>query len=104
MIDVVIGSSYGDEGKGRVVNDLSSKETLVCRFNGGDQAGHTVVHDGVRHVFSHFGAGTLKGAITYLSEFFVCHPLKFLMERDELKSKGILPRVIVDPRSLVTTP
>ena len=45
---VVIGASYGDEGKGRTVCDLATPDSVVVRFNGGAQAGHTVVHAGRR--------------------------------------------------------
>ncbi len=49
---------------------------MVVRFNGGCQAGHTVVTpDGLRHVFSHFGAGTLAGVPTFLSQYFICNPI-----------------------------
>lgn len=100
---VVIGAAYGDEGKGVTVNALANPESLVVRFNGGAQAGHTVVHRGRRHVFSHFGAGTLKGAETYLSRFFVCHPLAFWPERQALVGLGIDPRVRVSPHCPITT-
>ena len=103
----VIGANYGDEGKGlvvdRLVRDLS--RPWVIRFNGGAQAGHTVtLAGGHRHIFSHFGAGTLAGAPTFLSRFFVSNPILFLREADELGGIGIAPRVVVDGRSPVTTP
>lgn len=103
----VIGAHYGDEGKGlivdRLVRDLA--RPWVIRFNGGAQAGHTVsLPDGHRHIFSHFGAGTLAGAPTFLSRFFVSNPLLFLREAEELDAFGITPRIVVDPRSPLTTP
>lgn len=61
----VIGANYGDEGKGLVTDALSHNDTTVVRFNGGGQAGHTVVTpDGRRHVFKHIGAGSFRGAHT----------------------------------------
>lgn len=103
-IDIVIGSAYGDEGKGATTNALSTPESVVVRFNGGAQAGHTVEHEGIRHVFSHFGAGTLKGAKTYLSKYFVCNPFIFTKELIELDKMGLVPQVYVDPQAYVTTP
>ena len=100
---VVIGIAYGDEGKGQTVHALCSSESVVVRFNGGCQAGHTVVHGGKRRVFSHFGSGTLKGAKTYLSRHFVCHPLAFLSEWYDLAANGINPVVKVSPECPVTT-
>jgi adenylosuccinate synthase len=105
---VVIGSSFGDEGKGLMTDRLAregGRGTLVARFNGGAQAGHTVVdEEGVRHVFSHFGAGTLAGADTLLTRHFIANPIVFQRERGELAGLGVSPRVSTDPRALVTTP
>jgi adenylosuccinate synthase len=84
-VDVVIGAAYGDEGKGHVASCLASPESIVVRFNGGCQAGHTVYSkSGVRRVFSHFGSGTMTGARTYLSKHFVCNPILFLAELKDL--------------------
>jgi adenylosuccinate synthase len=103
-VDVVIGAAYGDEGKGATVNRLATEQSVVVRFNGGCQAGHTVEHNGIRHVFSHFGAGTLRGAETYLSSFFVTSPLAFYNERRALRGYGITPKVSISADCLVTTP
>jgi adenylosuccinate synthase len=99
--EVVIGAQYGDEGKGLMVDYLSSPDTLVVRFNGGSQAGHTVVTpEGERHVFKSIGAGTYRGASTLLSRFFILNPLAFLEEIQEF------PRAIVyvDALARLTTP
>ena len=77
----------------------------MIRFNGGAQAGHTVVSpEGIRHIFSHFGSGTLAGASTYLSKYFIVNPILFNREYDVLIKKGIVPRVYVSPECIVTTP
>ncbi|MFT5130018.1 MAG: adenylosuccinate synthase, partial [Rhodothermales bacterium] len=99
--DVVIGAAYGDEGKGRTVCDLATADSVVVRFNGGAQAGHTVYWNGTRHVFSHFGAGTLKGCETVLAREFGCHPRLFNHEWAELAA--FQPRVLVDPNCRLTT-
>ncbi len=107
QLQVVIGANFGDEGKGLITDYLAAKAEagIVIRFNGGAQAGHTVVTpNGVRHVFGHFGAGSLVGLPTYLSSFFVVHPLLFQKELAELKQLGFTPQVYVDPSCLVTTP
>lgn len=103
----VIGAHYGDEGKGLVVDRLARDlvDPWIVRFNGGAQAGHTVtLPDGRRHVFSHVGAGTLAGAPTYLSRFFVANPYLFLREAEELRAAGVAPRVVLDPLAPLTTP
>lgn len=103
----VIGANFGDEGKGAMVDYFASKASapcLVVRANGGAQAGHTVVAEGHRHVFGHFGSGTLAGAETYLGKHFVCNPMLFWHEHQQLGKLGVVPIVGVDPRCFITTP
>jgi adenylosuccinate synthase len=102
---VVIGANFGDEGKGLVTDWLCSQGAgVVVRFNGGANAGHTVVTpDGERHVFSHFGSGTLCEVPTFLSQFFVCNPIQFFEERQKLITLGFHPQVFAHPDCLVTT-
>lgn len=106
--DVVIGANYGDEGKGLMTDYLTSREpgTVVVRFNGGCQAGHTVATpDGRRHVFSHFGSGCFTNAPTYLSRYFAVNPLLYLKERTALLATlQRRPTLYVDARAPVTTP
>ncbi|SFR64997.1 adenylosuccinate synthetase [Anaeromicropila populeti] len=113
MAKVVIGANFGDEGKGLMTDyfGANSKNPIVIRFNGGAQAGHTVVTtQGTRHVFSHFGAGSLLGVPTYLSQFFAVNPLIFFKEWEELKlcfcrkKNPVFPKVMVSENCMVTTP
>ena len=108
----IIGAGFGDEGKGRtveyVVNKLlrAGEKPIVIRYNGGAQAGHTVqLADGTRHVFSHFGSGTLMDVPTYLSEYFIVEPGRFLNEYAVLKTKmDTNPKVAIHANALLTTP
>jgi adenylosuccinate synthase len=68
----------------------------VIRFSGGHQAGHTVVTDDTRHVFSNFGSGTLRGVPTYWSKFCTVEPIGLLNELDALKIKGYNPILYID--------
>lgn len=99
----VVGAAWGDEGKGNVTNYYATPDTVVVRYCGGGNAGHTVVHNGLRHVFHHFGSGTLKGALTFLSRYFVHNPILYFQELKTLRAFGIEPKVYVDPAGLVTT-
>lgn len=105
-IDIVLGAGFGDEGKGATVNALITdpKNTMVIRFNGGHQVGHTVVHNDIRHPFSNFGSGTLKGVPTYWSEFCTVNPMAVKNEGDVLRSYGINPIVYYNSNAMVTTP
>jgi adenylosuccinate synthase len=102
---VVIGANFGDEGKGLITDYLCAEGAgMVVRFNGGAQAGHTVVTpEGDRHVFRHFGSGSLQGVPTFLSQFFVCNPIAFFKERAELLALGFDPVLYAHPDCLVTT-
>jgi adenylosuccinate synthase len=104
---IVIGLGFGDEGKGLTTSYLCStvENPLVVRFNGGHQAGHTVVKDGVRHVFSSFGAGSLYKVPSYLSHYCTLFPKAVINEFYELvEVKSVQPRLIVNPLCPVTTP
>ena len=103
--NVVLDLGFGDSGKGRVVDWLSSKlnNTLVVRFNGGHQAGHHVVHKNISHVFSNFGSGTLNGVPTYWSEHCTVDPVGLKNEYLVLKDKGITPEIFISPHAPITT-
>lgn len=103
----IIGANYGDEGKGLATDYFCSKTTTptVVRFNGGAQARHTVQTPGYqRHVFSHFGSGALVGAKTYLGPRFICNPVVFAEELDELAGLYANTAVTASPDCVVTTP
>ena len=101
---IVIGSSFGDEGKGYTVDALcrQHKGSLVIRHNGGSQAGHTVeLNDGRKHVFKTFGSGSFRGSPTLLSRFFIFNADVFVGELSDL---GLGHTVYVDKQSKLTTP
>lgn len=102
----VVGASFGDEGKGIITDYLCATQGagMVVRYNGGAQAGHTVVTpDRQRHVFSHFGSGSFCGVPTFLSQFFVVNPISYFKELDGLRALGVEPEVYAHPTCLVTT-
>ena len=103
---VVIGSSFGDEGKGSVVDYLCSHGNVgvVVRFNGGAQAGHTVVTpEGDRHVFRQVGSGAFHGVPTFLSKYMSVNPIALLLELEQLRKLFIAPELYASPECLVTT-
>ena len=103
----IIGANFGDEGKGLMTDYFAAQgDSVVVRFNGGAQAGHTVTLREPSHgnVFHHFGSGTLAGSPTYLSKYFILNPMLFRREYEDLKKKGITPEVYIDSECLVTTP
>ena len=105
-IKIVVGANWGDEGKGLMADYFSQKpNSIVVCSNGGAQRGHTVVTStGIRHVFHHFGSGTFNQADTYLSEDFICNPIIFKQEYNELKQLGYCPNIYINQHCMVTTP
>ncbi len=103
---IVIGANFGDEGKGQTVDYLCrrTRDNIVVRHNGGAQAAHTVVTKDIRHVFHHFGSGTLAGSPTFLSKYFIVNPKAFIEESNDLVSLGMTPKVFSHRESLLTTP
>ncbi len=102
----VIGASFGDEGKGLLVDYLCSRGDVgvVVRFNGGAQAAHTVVTpEGERHVFRSIGSGTFHGVPTYLSQYVSVNPIAMFLEMKQLAELKYTPVVFASPECLVTT-
>lgn len=106
MIDIVLGSFYGDEGKGQTVHNLCKLRynPLVVRFSGGHQVGHTVRHNTKEHTFSNYGSGTFLKVPTYWSEYCTVDPVTTLLELKDLNKLGLNPLIIYSPFCQVVTP
>ncbi len=87
---VVVGSQWGDEGKGKIVDWLSSEADIVVRFQGGHNAGHTLVIDGVTYKLRLLPSGIVrKDKVSIIGNGVVVDPWALLDEIKEIKSKGI---------------
>ncbi|MBD1161596.1 adenylosuccinate synthase [Pelagibacterales bacterium SAG-MED15] len=87
---VVVGSQWGDEGKGKIVDWLSSEADVVIRFQGGHNAGHTLVINGVTYKLRLLPSGIVrKNKISIIGNGVVVDPWALLDEIDEIKSKGV---------------
>ena len=85
---VILGSQWGDEGKGKIVDLLTEKADYVVRFQGGHNAGHTLVIDGNRMVLHLIPSGILhEGVKCVLGQGVVISPRALLDEMDLLKAK-----------------
>ena len=86
----VIGSQWGDEGKGKIVDWLSSEADIVVRFQGGHNAGHTLVINGVTYKLRLLPSGIVrKKKISIIGNGVVVDPWALLDEINEIKSKGV---------------
>ena len=95
---VVVGSQWGDEGKGKIVDWLSSHADVVIRFQGGHNAGHTLVIDGVTYKLRLLPSGIVrKNKISIIGNGVVVDPWALLDEIKEINSKG----VNVDEKNLI---
>ena len=87
---VVVGSQWGDEGKGKIVDWLSSEADVVIRFQGGHNAGHTLVIDGITYKLRLLPSGIVrKNKISIIGNGVVVDPWALLEEIKEIKSKGV---------------
>jgi len=94
---VVVGSQWGDEGKGKIVDWLSERADVVVRFQGGHNAGHTLVIDGVSYKLSLLPSGVVReGKLSVIGNGVVFDPHAFVAEVERLKGQG----VTVTPKSL----
>jgi adenylosuccinate synthase len=87
---VVIGAQWGDEGKGKIVDWLSQRADVIVRFQGGHNAGHTLVIDGVTYKLSLLPSGVVRpGKLSVIGNGVVLDPWALLSEIDLLRSQGV---------------
>lgn len=112
QIKIVLGGLFGDEGKGNTVQYLckqalsEGRKPVVIRFCGGPQAGHRIVHNGITHVASTFGSGSLLGVPTYYVGYWnnFIDPISLQMEKEVLESKGVNPQIFIAGSPNIITP
>lgn len=86
---VIIGTQWGDEGKGKIVDHLAEFADIVVRFQGGNNAGHTMVIGGKQFISHLVPSGILQGKKCFLGNGMVIDPAVLIEEMDELRGKGI---------------
>jgi adenylosuccinate synthase len=88
---VVVGSQWGDEGKGKIVDWLSEQADVVVRFQGGHNAGHTLVIDGVTYKLSLLPSGVVRpNKLSVIGNGVVLDPRALIAEIDRLKEQGVV--------------
>ena len=87
---VVVGTQWGDEGKGKIVDWLSERADVVVRFQGGHNAGHTLVIDGVTYKLSSLPSGIVRGGkLSLIGNGVVLDPWALIKEIDTIRSQGV---------------
>lgn len=89
-VDLLLGLQWGDEGKGKIVDVLTSKYDIIARFQGGPNAGHTLEFDGIKHVLRTIPSGIFhKNAINIIGNGVVIDPVVFQKELEGLEKFNI---------------
>ena len=88
--DVLLGLQWGDEGKGKIVDVLTSQYDIIARFQGGPNAGHTLEFDGIKHVLHTIPSGIFHpGVVNLIGNGVVIDPVIFEREINDIKALGI---------------
>ncbi|MDQ3101296.1 MAG: adenylosuccinate synthetase, partial [Bacteroidota bacterium] len=89
-MDVLLGAQWGDEGKGKVVDVIAPKYDVIARFQGGPNAGHTLLFEGRKHVLHTIPSGVFReGTVNLVGNGVVIDPIIFLKEIEELNAAGV---------------
>lgn len=101
---VIVGTQWGDEGKGKIVDFLAENADIVARYQGGDNAGHTVVVEGKEYRFHLIPSGAIRGKKVILGNGMVINPALLLEEIRRLQENGIEPDLLVSKKAHVIFP
>ncbi|MGQ5719387.1 adenylosuccinate synthase [Pseudochrobactrum asaccharolyticum] len=86
---IVVGSQWGDEGKGKIVDWLSERADVIVRYQGGHNAGHTLVIDGVSYKLALLPSGLVRGKLSVIGNGVVVDPHHFVTEVEKLRAQGV---------------
>jgi adenylosuccinate synthase len=100
----IVGAQLGDEGKGKITDIYSESADVIVRFQGGNNAGHTVVADGEEFKLHHVPSGVVRGKTAVIGNGCVVDPDVLLGEIDKLRERGVEPDMRVAERAHVIMP
>ena len=105
-IDVVLGNSFGDEGKGKIVDYLAKNYDVIARFGGGDNCGHTVYKDDQKIVLHLIPSGILNDCTNIIGNGVVINPISLKKEIEMLEELGVdvKSKLIISDKSNIITP
>lgn len=104
MLQVIVGAQWGDEGKGKIVDYLSSDVDAVARFQGGNNAGHTVVVGDQTIKLHLLPSGVVTGKTCLMGNGMVVNPWALLDEVNELKKSGLNPKFLISSKAHLILP
>ena len=106
-VDVLLGAQWGDEGKGKVVDVVAPEYSVIARFQGGPNAGHTLIFDGKKYVLHTIPSGVFReGVMNLVGNGVVIDPVIFLREVRQLAEAGVdvRPRLLISRRAHLILP
>ncbi len=105
MVHAIVGANWGDEGKGKITDVLAEKADIVIRFQGGSNAGHTIINSYGRFALHQLPSGVFHEKITNIIGDGVALDMgKFLAELESLKAAGVNPKLMISDRTQVVMP
>ena len=101
---VIVGAQWGDEGKGKIVDLLAQESDVVCRYQGGPNAGHTIIVDDETFKIRQVPSGVVSGKLSVIGAGCVVDPEVLLGELDQLTERGLEPNVVVSGNAHLIMP
>jgi adenylosuccinate synthase len=103
-VSIVIGTQWGDEGKGKIVDYFSKDADYVVRFQGGNNAGHTIKVGEEIYKLHLIPSGAIQGKIGVIGNGVVIDPEVLIDEIGELRNRGIVPKLLISDRANIIMP
>ncbi|MCR4775951.1 MAG: adenylosuccinate synthetase, partial [Saccharofermentans sp.] len=105
MVKAIVGANWGDEGKGKITDLLASDSDIVIRFQGGANAGHTIINEHGRFALHLMPSGVChENIVNIIGNGVALDIRKFIKEYNELKERGLTPKLMVSDRVQVIMP
>ena len=105
MVKAIVGANWGDEGKGKITDLLAGESDIVIRFQGGANAGHTIINEYGRFALHLMPSGVChKNIVNIIGNGVALNIPKFIEEYTDIKSKGIEPTLYVSDRAQIVMP
>ena len=105
MVKAIVGANWGDEGKGKITDLLASESDIVIRFQGGANAGHTIINDHGRFALHLMPSGVChENIVNIIGNGVALDIRKFIKEYNDIKERGLNPQLLVSDRVQVVMP
>ena len=106
MVRAIVGANWGDEGKGKITDMLAKESDIIIRFQGGSNAGHTIINDYGKFALHILPSGVFYGHTTSIIGNGVALNIPYLIEElKDITAKGVpMPRILVSDRAQIMMP